>query len=67
MTQPRPVTSVAIAAYDTARPPSATTDRPPDRYSWDEWAAAMGSSRSAVVVLVTTWSVPLGSSASAPT
>ena len=67
MTQPRPVTSVAIAAYDTASPPSASTDSEPDRYSWEEWADAMGSSRSAVAVLVTTWSVPLGSSASAPT
>ena len=67
ITQPRPVTSAAIAAYDTARPPSASTDSEPDRYSWDEWAAAMGSSLNAVAVLVTTWSVPLGSSASAPT
>jgi hypothetical protein len=46
MTQPRPVTSLAMAAYDTARPPSASTDSEPGRYSWDEWAAAMGSSRS---------------------
>ena len=67
ITQPRPVTSRAIAAYDTARPPSASTDSEPDRYSWEEWAAAMGSSLNAVAVSVTTWSVPLGSSASAPT
>ena len=67
ITQPRPVTSRAIAAYDTARPPSASTDSEPDRYSWEEWAAAMGSSLNAVAVLVATWSVPLGSSASAPT
>jgi hypothetical protein len=66
MTQPRPVTSLAIAPYDTASPPSASTDSEPDRYSWEEWADAMGSSRSAVAVLVTTWSVPLGSSTLAP-
>ena len=33
-------------------------------YNWEEWAAAIGSSRNATAMLVATSSVPRGSSAS---
>ena len=64
ITQPRPVTSRAIAAYDTATAPRASSDSVPATYSWVGCLPAMASSFSPVAMFVTSWSVPLGSSAS---
>src|ERR1700761_6287328 len=64
--EPRPVTSVAIAPYDTASAPSPSRTRKLARYSWAGCWPAIGSTLSAVAVKSTTWSVPLGLSASPP-
>jgi hypothetical protein len=63
---PRFRTSMAIAAYETATAPSASSDSDPETNSCVECRAAIGSTLAATAVVVTIRSVPRGSTPSAP-